>query len=442
MLGFVSERRAREIAAEEARSSLENPSISLYDSQAWASIFGDWFMSASGEPVTYDSAMGCPPVGAAIRFISSTVASLPLDLFTKTDKGRVTADNNPLYALLSDAPNDELTSFQWRKDAMQNVLSLGRSVTFIERDKARRVKALWPLDPTKVTIKRVGGKKQYEYREDDRRVTYESGEVIDLPFMLKPDGITHIAPFDTFKNAIGLAIALEKYSARFFQNGGVPPLQLVGPIKSPAGVKRAATDITAALKAAKEDGRQIMPMPEMHELKPIGFDPEKSQLIDARKQAMRDIARIYQIPPSFLQDLEFGTFSNTEQQDLHFVKHTLMQWLNLWEQELNLKLFGARNTKNYVEFNVDGLLRGDFKTRMEGYSSGIQNAILMPNEVRRMENLPDAKFGDYLMVQGATVPLNDPAALMHRPKTDQPQPGDTVIPQDQPSPPAPKEPLP
>jgi HK97 family phage portal protein len=149
-------------------------------------------------------------------------------------------------------------------------------------------------------------------------------------------------------------------------------------------------------------------MPLMHELKAIGIDPEKSQLTDGRRLQLEEIARIYQLPPIFLQDLTHGTLSNTEQQDLHFVKHTLSQWIKAWEQECNLKLFGPRNRSKFVEFNVDGLLRGDFRTRMEGYAKAIQNAINTPDEVRAMENWPK-KGGDAdkLHIQGATVPLGE-----------------------------------
>jgi HK97 family phage portal protein len=120
---------------------------------------------------------------------------------------------------------------------------------------------------------------------------------------------------------------------------------------------------------------------------------------------IEQIARIYSIPPTFLQDLTHGTFSNTEQQDLHFTKHTIKRWIEQFEQEMNLKLFGRNSNSQFVEMNVDGLLRGDFKTRMDGYAQGIQNAILTPNEARRRENLPDDAGGDGLLVQGATVPL-------------------------------------
>lgn len=128
-------------------------------------------------------------------------------------------------------------------------------------------------------------------------------------------------------------------------------------------------------------------------------------MTDARRFQVEEIARVYQIPPAFLQDLTNGTFSNTEQQDLFFVKHLVGQWVEALDQEMNLKLFGQRNGGRYIEHNVDGLLRGDFASRMAGHAQAIQNAIRTPNEARELENLPALPNGDELLIQGATVPL-------------------------------------
>ncbi|MBN8959091.1 MAG: phage portal protein [Rhizobiales bacterium] len=393
----------------EVRSSIESPSVSLTDPAAWSEIFGSW-RSAAGVEVTVERALGVPAVWAATNFIPATIASLPLDLFSRTDEGRQTADKDPLYAVLHDAVNDEMSSFAWRKQAMEHVLLRGRSFTVIERNKAGRVRNLWLLDPTKVRVERKAvngvGQTTYIHEVDGKRTSYGAADIIDIPWRLKFDGLSHYDPVSTLRDAIGLAIALEQYGAKFFENGGVPPLQLVGPLNSPGAVGRAATDVMEALKEAKKEGRPILPMPLMHELKAIGIDPQKGQMTEARRMQIEQIARIYQLPPTFLQDLTNGTFSNTEQQDLHFVKHTLSQWLKAWEQELNLKLFAARNRKNFVEFNQDGLLRGDFKSRMEGYSTAIQVGINSPDEVRRMENWPD--FGGAakkLFMQGAMSPI-------------------------------------
>jgi HK97 family phage portal protein len=134
-------------------------------------------------------------------------------------------------------------------------------------------------------------------------------------------------------------------------------------------------------------------------------DAEKSQLVELKRFCVEEISRIYGLPPVFVQDMTHGTYSNTEQQDLQLTKHTIKRWVEHFEQELNLKLFGRGNRKFFVEFNMDGLMRGDFVSRMQGHATAIQNGLQTPNEGRAMENRPAKPGGDDLLIQGATVPL-------------------------------------
>ena len=128
------------------------------------------------------------------------------------------------------------------------------------------------------------------------------------------------------------------------------------------------------------------------------------QLIELQKFCVEQIARIYSLPPVFLQDLSTGTFSNLEQQDIHYVKHTLRRWIEQTEQEMNLKMFG-RESDLMVRFNVDSLLRSDLLTRMNAHAKALQNGIKTPNEVRNAEELEPLPSGDELLIQGATVPI-------------------------------------
>ena len=149
----------------------------------------------------------------------------------------------------------------------------------------------------------------------------------------------------------------------------------------------------------------MLALPAGHELKSVGFSPEEMQLLELQRFCIEQIARIYSLPPVFLQDLSNGTYSNVEQQDLHLTKHTLRRWIEQTEQEMNLKLFG-RESDLQVRFNVDSLLRGDLKTRMEGHAVAIQNGIKTPNEVREVEGMEPLGSGDDLMIQGAAVPIS------------------------------------
>ena len=351
--------------------------------------------------INIDTALQSPAVLAAVTFLPRSLAALPLHVFRKTDEGPQKIVGG-LETLIHEAPNREWTSFKLRQYFWQQVFTGGRGMLWIERS-GPNITGLYPMNPVKTTIKRSGlGETTYEVEGKK----YPAADVIDVPFMLKADGLCHYSPIMLGAKAIQLSLAMNEYGSKFFAGGGVPPLAMSGPLPAgPEAMKRAMDQIGRAIASAKENNGQIVPMPPEHKLTPIGFDPEKGQMTDARRFQVEEISRIYGLPPVFLQDLTRGTFSNTEQQDLHLVKHLISQWAQALEEEMNLKLFGQRNGGRYVEHNVDGLLRGDFKTRMEALSSGVQNALLTPNEGRALENRPSKPNGDDLMIQGATVPL-------------------------------------
>jgi HK97 family phage portal protein len=393
------------------RASGENPRVPVSAGNFWEAFGMSGFgVSASGVNVTTEAALGVPAIWAAVNFLSGTLASLPLHLYRKGKAGN-TRVNGRLATILHDAPNEEMTSFAWRKSVFDSVLTEGRAFTYIERNDADQVINLWPLDQSRMTVKNAGPTRIYEYQDTDRRtVRYKAAEVIDLAFMLKPDMVRHRGPIATNRDVVGMAIAATQYASRYFQGGGVPPFAIYGTFATPGATQRAADDMDASIREAAKWQRQALVLPKGIDIKPIGADPEKSQLIETHRFIIEQIARIYSLPPVFLQDLTRATFTNSEQQDLHLVKHTLLRWVEQFEQELNLKIFGRSSTVQYAEINVDGLLRGDFKTRMEGYASGIQHGILMPNEARQRENLPDDPKGDQLYMQGAMTPLGTPIA--------------------------------
>ena len=380
--------------------NLENPTSPVSASDFLQTMGWGDTTAASGVSVTIDSALGVPAVWAAVNFLSGTIAGLPLQVYRRTKNGRERVSGG-VSAVLNENANDDMSSFEWLKYTFEQVFTGGRGVTYIERNAAGSIINLIPFDPSKVRVDRAGdGRKRYRFAN---RV-YEASEIIDLPFMLKSNGTDVRGPVMTNKDAIGMAIAASRYGAKAFQSGGVPPAVLTGPFQSAAGAVRASDDVAKTMAKLGAEGRSVMALPLGHELKPIGFNPEQMQLIELQRFSIEQIARIYSLPPVFLQDLTHGTFSNTEQQDLHFVKHTVKRWVEQAEAEINLKLFG-RNSDVYSEFNVDGLLRGDFKTRMEAHATSIQNGIRTPNEVRDIENLAPHPEGVNLMIQGATVPM-------------------------------------
>lgn len=407
----------------EQRASVEDPRVPISASNILEFLGLAGGTSAAGINVTIESAMGVPAIWAAVNFISGTIAGLPLNLYEKTEDGRQKIDS-PLARILHDSWNDETSSFDARKYSIEQVMTGGRSLTFIERNVGGRVINLWPLNPEKVKVGMRRGRKVYAYKEDNRsEIIYDAKEIIDIPFSLKADMITSRSPILTNKDTVGLGIAATNYGSKFFQNGGVPPFVMTGKFETGAGLKRASEDLQKSIREASKDARLALTLPMGHEITTLGVDLDKSQLVELKRFLIEEYARMYSLPPVFLQDLSRATFSNTEQQDLHLVKHSIKRWVEQIEQEMNLKLFGKFNNKFYVEFNLDGLLRGDFKTRMDGYATAIQNAVLTPNEARRQENRADDPEGDTLLIQGATVPLGTQPAPT-QPPTAPPAPGD------------------
>lgn len=358
--------------------------------------------------VSMEEALGVPAVWAAVNFLSGTIAGLPLNVYDRDSRGvkkKVKASKiNPIVSMLHDAVNEGASSFQWRYDMMSTgVLTEGRFVTYIERDSNDRPINLYPL-PGAVVERMGNGRKRYKVRIGGKDKAYDQAEVLDITFMLKPDLLNHRSPLRMCAVALGKAVNANEYGSKLFKNGGLPAFVLQGPFGSEKTAVRASENIAEATKEAARKGSSVLAIPIGHKLEPLGSDPEKMQLVETQRFAVEEVARIYSLPPTFLQDLTHGTFSNTEQQDLHFVKHTLKRWIEQIEQEMNLKFFG-RDSSRFVEFNVDGLLRGDYKARMEGNSTAIQTGQLTPNEARALDNREPLGGGDQLFIQGATVPL-------------------------------------
>lgn len=385
--------------------SIENPNVPV-SADNFFSLMG-WTnnQATSGAIVNIETAMGVPAVWSAVNFIAGTLASLPLEVYQGNEK--VTEG---IGAWLDRAVNPSLSSFNWRKYTFEQTLTGGRSATLILRNNRGDVTNLVPIDPADMTVQEttVDGYPSKIYRT--KSSVYAASEIIDLTFMFKNNQIDVRSPIMSNKDVIGLALAAARYGSKAFQSGGIPPAVLSGPFNSGAAAKRASEDVAQATTQLAKEGRPVMALPAGHELKSIGFSPEQMQLLDLQQFCIEQIARIYSLPPVFLQDLSKGTYSNVEQQDLNFVKHTLRRWIEQSEQEMNLKLFG-RESDMTVRFNVDSLLRGDLKTRMEAHATAIQNGVKTPNEARVTEGLEPKRSGDDLMIQGATVPISSQGAI-------------------------------
>ncbi|MEG3144226.1 phage portal protein [Sphingomonas sp. RT2P30] len=390
-------------------ADVEQRAIAITQDASYEQILAFFGLDPSKMPaVTSRSALRVPAVLSAVTFLSRTMATLSLGAFRSTADGPKELGGR-LQTLVRDAPNPEWSSWNARAYFWQQVFLHGRGLFAILRQNGQPYE-LWPLNTSAVRVSmNVFGEKSYTVTVSTTQPvikTFTAADIIDVPFMLAEDMCNVFSPVMLGEKAIQLALAMNDYGSAFFAGGGVPPLAMEGTI---AGGKeaqqRAMADVSRAIDAARTSDKPIFPMPPGYKLTQVGYDPAKGQMTEARQFQLTEIARVFQMPPVFLQDLTHATFTNAEQQDLHLVKHLISQWATALEQEMNLKLFGQMNGRRYVRHDIDSLLRGDFKTRMDGLAAGVQNALLTPNEGRKSEGRPGLPGGDHLLIQGATVPL-------------------------------------
>jgi len=348
-------------------------------------------------------------VYACVRILAETIASLPLHTYMYTAGGKEKAVNHQLYYLLHDEPNPEMTSFVFRETLMSHLLLWGNAYAQIIRDGRGKVLTLYPLLPDRMAVDRTSnGQLYYEYRKDTGYVILRPEDVLHIPG-LGFDGLIGHSPIAMAKNAIGMAIATEEYGAKFFANGANPGgvLEHPGVVKDPARIR----DSWNAVYQGSGNAHRVAVLEEGMKFQPIGIPPEQAQFLETRKFQINEIARIFRIPPHMIGDLEKSSFSNIEQQSLEFVKYTLDPWVVRWEQAMQRALFSPGEKKDYfIKFNVDGLLRGDYQSRMNGYAVGRQNGWMSSNDIRELENLnriPEELGGDLYLVNGNMTKLAD-----------------------------------
>ena len=376
--------------------------------------------TAAGNTVNERSAMQLTAVYACVRILAEGIAGLPLHLY-KCDKNgsREKAVEHPLYFLLHDEPNPEMTSLVFRETLMTHLLLYGNCYCQIIRDGRGQVTALYPLMPNQMSVDRdEKGQLYYTYlRSGDEADTMKKGIVYLLPEdvlhipALGFDGLVGYSPIAMAKNSIGMGLACEEYGAKFFANGAAPSdvLEHPGTIKD---ITRLRESWNAIYGGSKNAGKVAILEEGMH-YSPISISPNEAQFLETRKFQVDEIARIFHVPPHMIGDLERSTFSNIEQQSLEFVKYTLNPWVCRWEQALTRSLLSPKEKREYsIRFNVDGLLRGDYQSRMNGYAVGRQNGWMSANDIRELENLDRISAeqgGDLYLVNGNMIRMTDAA---------------------------------
>lgn len=375
-------------------------------------LFGGGRRTGAGVDVSEESALTFSAVYGCVRILAESAASLPLKVYRRAGaRGKATARQHWAWSLLHDAPNPEMTAVVWRELGMVHVLTWGNAYSRIEWAGDGSARAVWPIHPSRVTVKRsAGGSVFYEVRPDPATdppgghpAILEPADVLHVP-ALGWNGLVGLSPVRLAREAVGLGQAAEAFGSGFFGNGARPGGVLsVNQALDPKARAKIAEAWEAAHQGVERAGR-VAVLGLGASFTATTIPPEDAQFLETRRFQVSEVARIFRVPPHMLADLERATFSNIEHLGLEFVMHSLRPWLVRWEQEINRKLFGTSGTAGlYAEHAVDGLLRGDQASRFNAYAVGRQWGWLSADDVRELENLaplPDGAGAVYL------TPLN------------------------------------
>lgn len=378
--------------------------------------------STSGKNVNERTAMQMTAVYSCVRVLGEAIAGLPLHLYKFNEDGsKEKAIDHPLYRILHDEPNPEMSSFVFRETMMSHLLLWGNAYAQIIRNGKGEVIALYPLMPNRMTVDRDDkGNLYYAYQH----YTDESGTMKNTTVILKPEDIFHIpglgfdgvmgySPIAMAKNAVGMAVAAEEYGAKFFANSAAPSgvLEHPGTIKNPEKLKESWN----AAYGGSNNSNKVAVLEEGMKFTPISMSNQEAQYLDLRRFQVEEIARLYRVPLHMIGDLSGATYSNIEQQSLEFVTYTLDPWVIRWEQTIFRRLLSDSEKNTYfAKFNVDGLLRGDYQSRMNGYATARQNGWMSANDIRELENLdkiPAEQGGDLYLINGSMLKLQDAGAF-------------------------------
>lgn len=352
-----------------------------------------WFggRSVAKIEVNNETALTYSAVWAATRCLCEPIGFLPLVLYRRLpDGGRIPATDHRLYPVLHMAPNPRMGTVAFRESRAEQQINAGNGFAEIERNALGEVEALWPIHTTRVSCSREPG---YDYAVSNRAgmppTHFRADDMLHIAGAMSPDGLWGRGVIACARESIGTGIATEQHGAAYFGSGAQPKGVLFVPGLDSNSEKRKQFRREWKEIHDSPDQNEVAILPPGGEYKPITISNNDSQFLETRQHNVTEIARWYRVPPHMLSDLSRATFSNIEHLATEFVKFSLMPWLARWEDELNRKLLTTQEQDDlFIAFNINGLLRGDFASRMTGFVQGIGNGIYTLNEARRLEDMP------------------------------------------------------
>ena len=385
---------------------------SLTDSNT-LSIFG---VNSSGINVTQNSAMMHTTVYACVNVKAQGLASVPYVLYKNTENGREKATKHPLYKVLGTQVSPLMTSSTWRQMVVKDIELRGTHFSQVVRDQGNRIVALYPLIYDQMDFNVSYGsdnipKITYTYSiTNGTTKTFTDKQILRIVGLPASNGLVGVTPIAQNAQSIGLGIATETFGSKFFQNGanGSGILSTEKSMKSSDSIDRLAKQFGDKYTGLNNSKKPIV-LEDGMKWQPLTISNNDSQFLETRQFQKSEIASIFRVSPHLINDLKNATFSNITELSLEHVKYCLMPVAVMIESSINTQLLSDEEQKKYYsEFNFNGLMRGDFKTRTEGYKNAINAGYMTPNEARKLENLPTFEdAGDKLLIQNSYASLEE-----------------------------------
>jgi HK97 family phage portal protein len=385
-------------------------------------------------------AEGMPAVYACVHAISETVGQLPLKLYKKTSTGREIADEHPLYVLLHDLPNPEMTAYQFRELLTRHLAMWGRAYAFVDRDPAGEVRALWPIHPLRVKVDRDSlNRKRYTVKMSDGKPEEFLFDPNRPPIlhlhMNSNDGLDGRSPIWINRESLGVTKASDEFVGAYFGNGAVPGVIITHPGKelSPKAIDNFKRQWNEKFGGASNRNKVAL-MPEDVKVNVVGVDPQKSQLTELRQEQISSAARIWRVPSFIIEnhgkDTSWG--SGIAERMIGWINTGLMPYFEQWQQAIARDCLSRKTYRtHYAKFVTAALERGDLKQTMDAIAVGRQNTILSGDEGRElldMNQIPDGVGDLYLIPSGSQVLLGDGVPVGPEPAPVKPDPT-TVAPE-------------
>ncbi|MAK37514.1 MAG: phage portal protein [Flavobacteriaceae bacterium] len=360
--------------------------------------------STSGAVVNKKTAMGFTPVFCAVKLLSESISQIPLEVCERLSDGDIIKRlDHPLSRILTQNPNHYQTKIAFFSKVIVDLCLDGNSYVYIERNGAGVPQDLYCMKAENIDIKFIEDELYYTDRETKK--SYSSDEVLHFKTM-STDGYKGVSPLTQCKQAIGWGIAVETYGNTFFSNGA----KLSGVLSTDRQMSELAIErLKRSFQeqyASLNDANKTLVLEEGLKFQQVSISNEQAQFLSSRDMAIQEVARVYNIPPHMLKDLSKSSFNNIEQQSTEFVRYSVMPYLTMMEQEMNLKLFKeSEKGKLFTNFNANGLLRGSANDRANYYEKMVKIGAMTINEVRERENMNKAETGDELYMPANMTPV-------------------------------------